>query len=205
MSPEALVAALLRRWYVLLIALLLTAAGAYHVLRPSGRYQSSAVIVVEPPATGGQPNRLANLQPSLATVSYSIVQQLQSPAGQAELRAAGVSGSYRLTPRNSGTSATPKYLIPSLEVASELPDPSAANTMVRRIVTVFQRHLTLLQDAQRIPASARMSSSVVVTPSAALVVGSRSRGLIGVGLLGAVGGVLAALWTDRLLLRRRSR
>ena len=35
MSPGNVADALLRRWYVLVVALLLTAAGAYHVVRPT--------------------------------------------------------------------------------------------------------------------------------------------------------------------------
>jgi hypothetical protein len=48
-----------------------------------------------------------------------------------------------------------------------------------------------------------MSVTVLVAPSAAEVYGTKSRGLVGVALLGLVGGVLVALWTDRWALRRR--
>src|SRR4051794_18901506 len=110
LSPADLVRTLLRRWYVLLLALVLTMAGCYHVLRPTQLYLSTAVIVLKPPVTGNQPNQFANLQPTLAAVSYAVIQQIESPAGKAELAAAGVRGTYHLVPRNSGTSATPHYL-----------------------------------------------------------------------------------------------
>ncbi|MDF9816956.1 hypothetical protein [Streptomyces sp. SPB162] len=205
MSPGELVRVLLRRWYVLALAVLLTAAGAYQVLRPAQSYLSTAVVVIKPPVTGNHPNQLANLQPPLAAVSYAIIQQLQSPAGEAELAAAGVHGHYKLIPRNSGTSATPRYLIPSLQVQAEQPELIAADAAVRQIVEVFGKHLQDMQAAQRIPVASRMSVDLLVPPSAAAVTGTRSRALAGVALLGTVGGVLAALWTDRLIDRRRLR
>ncbi|MHA6765002.1 hypothetical protein [Streptacidiphilus sp. PAMC 29251] len=203
MSPAELVRALLRRWYVLAVALLLTMAGCYHVLRPTQLYLSSAVVVLKPPVTGNQPNQFANLQPTLAAVSYAVLQQLESPAGEQELAAAGVHGTYHLVPRNSGTSATPHYLIPTVQVQSELTDPDAANSTVQRIITLYTAHVQALQTDHRIANASMMSVDVLVPPSALAVHGTKSRGLAGTLLLGGAGGVLAALWTDRLLLGRQ--
>ncbi|MEE4544762.1 hypothetical protein V2S66_22690 [Streptomyces sp. V4-01] len=205
MGPEDVVRALLRRWYVLLLALVLTAAGAYHELHPRPEYQSSAVVVLRPPVTGNQPNQYANLLPPVAFVSYGVVQQLQSSAGAAELRAAGVTGVHRLLPRNSGTSVTPAYVIPSLQIQAEQPDPTTADAMVHRIITVYTEHVNLLQDTQHVAPVSRMSVQLLVPPNAVLMTGSRSRALAGVGLIGLLGGTLCTLWTDRSLLRRAAR
>lgn len=205
MSPAEIISALRRRWYVLLLALLLTAAGEYHVMRPTEFYQSTAVLVVKPPVTGNQPNQLTNLQPTIAAVSYGVVQQLQAPDGVAELRAAGVHGKYALLPRNSGTSATPRYLIPSLQVQSELTDPVEANRMVGLITKIYARHLQALQDAERVPAGSRMTAFVLVPPSSAREYGTKSRGLVGYALTGLFAGTASALWLDRRLTGRRRR
>ncbi|WP_333760605.1 hypothetical protein [Streptomyces sp. IBSBF 2390] len=204
MSPGNVADALLRRWYVVVLALLLTAAGAYRVVRPAPQFTGSAVVVLKPPVTRNQPNQLTNLQPPLALVSYGIVEQLQSPAGARELRAAGVRGPYHLIPRNSGTSATPRYLIPSLQVQSQASGADAAVTAVRRIVDVYTEHVERLQTAQGVSAGARITAAVLVAPSAAEVQGDRSRGLAGTALLGAAAGVLGALWLDRYLMGRRT-
>jgi hypothetical protein len=204
-SPEAFAGALLRRWYVLLLALVLTAAGAYHVLKPTQVYRASAVVVLKPPVTGNQPNQLANLQPTLAALSYDVVQQLGTPAGQAELAAAGVDGVYTLAPRNSGTNATPQYLIPSLQITADQPDPTTADTTVQHVIDVYTAHIAVLQDSQHVATVSRMTVSVLVPPNAALLSGTKSRGLVGVALLGAFGGTAAALWTDRWLLGRGRR
>ncbi|MFC1411667.1 hypothetical protein ACEZCY_20640 [Streptacidiphilus sp. N1-12] len=205
MSPDELVRALLRRWYVLALAMLLTLAGCYHVLRPTQLYLSSAVIVLKPPVTGNQPNQFANLQPTLAAVSYAVIQQMESPAGVRELTAAGVHGTYHLVPRNSGTSATPKYLIPTVQVQSELTDPAEADRIVQKIIGVYGVHVQSLQAEHRITAASAMSVDLLVPPNAVAVHGTKSRGLVGTLLLGGLCGVLAALWTDRYALRRRRR
>jgi hypothetical protein len=204
-SPEAFVGALLRRWYVLLLALLLTAAGAYHVLKPTQLYRASAVVVLKPPVTGNQPNQLANLQPTLATVSYDVVQQLGTPAGKAELAAAGVHGVYALAPRNSGTNATPQYLIPSLQITADQSAPETADAVVQHVVDVYTAHVAALQNGEHVPPASRMTVSVLVPPNAALLSGTKSRGLVGVAMLGAFGGIATALWTDRWLLGRARR
>lgn len=205
MSPAELVRALVRRWYVLLLALLLTAAGAYHVLRPTQLYLSTAVVVLKPPVTGNQPNQFANLQPTLAAVSYAVIEQLESPAGVRELTAAGVHGTYHLVPRNSGTSATPHYLIPTLQVQSELTDPGAANATVRQIIAIYTQHVQSLQMDHRVLPLSWMSVEALVPPNAVAVHGTKSRGMVGTALIGGSGGVLLALWTDQFLLARRRR
>ncbi|MEU2775355.1 hypothetical protein ABZ646_21035 [Streptomyces sp. NPDC007162] len=204
MSPRDVAEALLRRWYVLLFALVLTAAGAYQVLHPAPRYLSSAVIVLKPPVTGNQPNQLTNLQPPLATLSYGVIQQLESPAGRRELAAAGVHGTYQLIPRNSGTSATPRYLIPSVQVQAQRSAAVDADTAVSRVIDVYTRHVTDLQAAEGVAPQARISASVLVAASAAPVQGTRTRALAGTALLGGVGGIVVALWWDRYARRRRA-
>ncbi|GAA3398369.1 hypothetical protein GCM10017752_61190 [Streptomyces roseoviridis] len=205
LTPEGLARALLRRWYVLVLAALVTAAACYPALRPAPRYQSSAVLVVKPPRTDNQPNQLTNLQPSLAMVSYAVVQRLQSPAGRAELRAAGVHGTYRLTPRNSGTSATPYYSIPTLQVEAEQPAPADADRVVQTIIAVYGRHLHALQREQGVPAATLLTVDLVNRPGTVALPPNRTRALAGVGLLGTLTGVLAALWTERYATARRRR
>ncbi|UXY31921.1 hypothetical protein [Streptomyces sp. HUAS TT20] len=203
MSPGNVADALLRRWYVVVVALLLTAVGAYQVVRPTPQYVGSAVVVLKPPVTQNQPNQLTNLQPPLAVVSYAVVRQLESQAGARELRAAGVDGTYHLVPRNSGTSATPRYLIPSLQVQSQASGPDAAVTAVRRIIDVYTRHVDQMQTAQHVPTGARITASVLTSPSAAEVQGDKARGLAGAALLGGSAGVLGALWLDQYAMKRR--
>ncbi|MFF9197545.1 Wzz/FepE/Etk N-terminal domain-containing protein [Streptomyces sp. NPDC014779] len=205
LTPEGLVRVLLRRWYVLLLAALVTGAACYPSLRPPPRYQSSAVLVVKPPRTDNQPNQLTNLQPSLAMVSYAVVQRLQSPAGRAELKSAGAHGSYRLTPRNSGTSATPYYSIPTLQIESEQSAPEEADRVVQRVIDVYARHLEQLQAEQKVPAAARLTVDLVNRPGTVALPPNRTRAFAGVGALGVLTGVVCALWTEQYAGGRRAR
>ncbi|MCX2183848.1 hypothetical protein KV205_25435 [Streptomyces sp. SKN60] len=205
LTPEGLARVLLRRWYVLLLAALVTAAACYPALRPAPRYQSSAVLVVKPPRTDNQPNQLTNLQPSLAMVSYAVVQRLQSPAGRAELKAAGAHGSYRLTPRNSGTSATPYYSIPTLQVEAEQTAPEEADRVVQVVIDVYERHLQALQAEQKVPAGTLLTVDLVNRPGTVALPPNRTRAYAGVGALGTLAGVVCALWTERYAAGRRRR
>ncbi|MFG2868389.1 hypothetical protein [Streptomyces sp. NPDC048338] len=205
MSPEGLVGVLLRRWYVLALVLLVTTAACYPALRPEPRFLSSAVLVVKPPRTDNQPNQLTNLQPALAAVSYAVVQQLRSPEGQAELRADGVHGTYRLSPRNSGTSATPFYSIPTLQIEAEQPEAAEADRVVQLIIAAYGRHLGALQATQDVPEESLMSVDLVNRPGTVSLPPNRSRAVAGVGALGLLCGVMAALWSERYAVRRRHR
>lgn len=205
MSPGELIRALRRRWYVLVLAAVVAAAGAVQVLRPTPAYVSTSIVVLKPPVTSNQPNQFTNLQPPLAAVSLAAVQQLDSSDGEAELRAAGVEGTYRLIPRNSGTSVTPRYLIPSLQVQADHTDPAVADSSVLKIVEVYGKHLADLQAEQRIPMAARMSVTVLVPPAAVAKTGTKSRGLAGTALLALAVGAAGALWSDGFLTRRDRR
>lgn len=113
-------------------------------------------------------------------------------------------GTYHLVPRNSGTSATPRYLIPSLQVQSQASGAEAAVTSVSRIIDIYTRHVDALQKSEGVPAGARITATVLTSPSAAEVQGNKMRGLAGTALLGAAGGIVGALWLDRYLLSRRT-
>ncbi|MEU8759258.1 hypothetical protein [Streptomyces sp. NPDC048659] len=205
LTPEGLARVLLRRWYVLVLAVLVTGVACYPALRPAPRYQSSAVLVVKPPRTGNQPNQLTNLRPSLALVSYAVVQQLQSPDGQAELKAAGVHGTYRLTPRNSGTSATPYYSIPTLQVESEQTRPEEADRQVQLIIGVYDRRLNALQAGQHVAPGTLLTVDLLNRPGTVALPPNRTRAVAGAGALGTLAGVMTALWTERLAAARRGR
>ncbi|MEU8540467.1 hypothetical protein AB0C52_10850 [Streptomyces sp. NPDC048717] len=205
LTPEGFARVLLRRWYVLLFTALVTATACYPALRPPPRYQSSAVLVVKPPRTGNQPNQLTNLQPSLAMVSYAVVQQIQAPEGKAELKKAGVHGTYRLVPRNSGTSATPFYSIPTLQIEAEQTAPEEADRVVQAIVGVYGRHLAALQTRQNVPAASLLTVDLLNRPGTVALPPNRTRAVAGAGALATLVGVVSALWSERYATARRRR
>ncbi|MGK4579961.1 hypothetical protein [Kitasatospora sp. HPMI-4] len=205
MSFRAVVRALLRRWYVLVLAAVLTLAGAVVVARPPVVYRSAAVVRIKPPETPQDPSGMTDFRPSLAVIGAAVVTVLKSPSGTAELRQAGVSGEFDLAPRNTGTTKTEAYVVPTVEISVKGADPRAASRQVDVIVQHFGTQLRRLQDGKNIPAQRYITSDQLVPATALPVLGVRSRGLMGVAALGLLGGVACTLWTDEYLRSRAGR
>ncbi|WP_280715739.1 hypothetical protein [Kitasatospora sp. MAP5-34] len=205
MSFRNVVRALMRRWLVLVLAAGLTLAGALVVVKPGLVYMSTAVVRVKPPEARQDPGGLTDFRPSLAIIGAAVVTVLKSRSGEAELRSAGVSGAYDLQPRNTGTTKTEAYVVPTVEISVRGTDPTETDREVDIIIKAFAAQLRMLQDGLNVPAQQYITSDELVPATALPVMGVKSRGLIGVAALGTVGGVAVSLWTDEYLRRRRPR
>ncbi|MDH6123739.1 hypothetical protein [Kitasatospora sp. GP82] len=205
MSFRGVVRALLRRWYVLVLAAVVTLAGAVVVAKPEAVYRSAAVVRVKPPETRQDPTGMTDFRPSLAVIGAAVVTVMKSPSGTAELRRAGVGGDFDLAPRNTGTTKTEAYVVPTVEISVKGGDPKEADREVGVIVQHFGTELRKLQDGLNVPKQRYITSDQLVPPTALPVLGVRSRGLVGVAALGVLGGVAGALWTDEYLRSRASR
>jgi hypothetical protein len=195
--------ALGRRWWVLACGVLLTLGAGYWAAHPPVAYRAVEVFAVRPPQTPDIPNQLASLRPSVATFSAGVAQRLSSPSGRAQLRAAGVRGTYVLTPRNSGTRQTPEYLIASVQATVTEPDEQTALSSLSTITAAFNRELNELQDEWNVAADERITITMLAEPNATKLASSRIRALAGTLLLGTGLSVGAALWLDEFLARRR--
>ncbi|MFB7665463.1 hypothetical protein ACFC1R_16170 [Kitasatospora sp. NPDC056138] len=208
MSFREVVRALLRRWYVLLLVAALSLGGAVVVAKPETSYRSAAVVRVKPPETPQDPTGMTDFRPSLAIIGAAVVTVLKSPSGTAELHRAGVSGDFDLAPRNTGTTKTEAYVVPTVEVSVRGADPNETNREVGILVEHFETELQKLQNGLNVPRQRYITSDQLVPPTALPVLGVKSRGLVGVAALGTLLGVAAALWTDeyaRTRVRRRRR
>ncbi|GAA2236000.1 hypothetical protein GCM10010430_16010 [Kitasatospora cystarginea] len=200
-----MVRALLRRWYVLALAAVLTLAGAVVVAKPPVVYRSAAVVRIKPPETPQDPSGMTDFRPSLAIIGAAVVTVLKSPSGTGELRQAGVSGDFDLAPRNTGTTKTEAYVVPTVEISVKGADPKRADLEVDVIVQYFGTELRRLQDGKNIPEQRYITSDQLVPATALPVLGVKSRGLVGVAALGMLGGVACTLWTDEYLRSRARR
>ncbi|WP_344467805.1 hypothetical protein [Kitasatospora kazusensis] len=205
MSFRQVLRALVRRWLVLVLAAGLSLAGALVVVKPGVVYMSTAVVRVKPPETRQDPTGLTDFRPSLAIIGAAVVTVLKSQSGAAELRRAGVSGAYDLAPRNTGTTKTEAYVVPTVEISVRGTDPEQADREVDIVIKAFGAHLRTMQDGLNVPQQRYITSDELVPATALPVMGVKSRGLVGVAALGLVGGVAAALWTDEYLRGRRPR
>lgn len=196
--------ALGRRWWIIVCGLLVTVGtGYYWAAQPPTFYRAVEVFAVRPPQTPDIPNQLVGLRPSVATFSASVAKRLSSPSGQAELRRAGVSGPYVLTPRNSGTRQTPEYLIASVQITATEPDEASALRSLSAVTAAFTRELDALQTEWNVASRERITITMLAEPTATKLPNSRVRALAGTALLGGLISVAVALWLDEVLVRRR--
>jgi hypothetical protein len=191
-----------RRWMLSVAVLLLALGGGWLVAHPKPKYKAIEVFTVQPPVSPQVPNQLNSFRPSLAITAAVVAQRLKTPAGEAKLRTRGVVGDYDVVPRNSGTVQTPAYIIPSLQATATTFDQSSALRSVVLLARAFSDELTAMQDELDVAAAQRIVVSEVAPASVVVQLPSRSRALLGVGLLGTAGAVLVPLWYEQALRRR---
>ncbi len=202
MNLTDVLAALGRRWLVMLIGLVLTGAAGLWAADPPPRYEAFEVFAVLPPRLPDIPNQLTGLRPSLAVTGAVVAERLMSGSGRDQLRKAGVTGSYSLAPRNSGTVQTPEYLIAWVMAKASGPDEQTALRSLNTIIQAFADELVRLQDEWNVAQIERITIGVLAAPSAALIPHSSSRALGGTGLIGLILTITVALWWDWLARRR---
>jgi len=193
------------RWYLASAVLLLTLTAGWLVDHPQRMYQATSVILLVPPKAPTAPNKLAATTPSVAQAGLMVDMILNDDTYAQRLRVAGVSGDFTLAPRNNGTTETPKYTIPAEQLTVTGPDPDRAVASVAALSAVFEQELADLQARAGVRAAYRITAQVLVPPTAAPILGSKIRGLVGVALLGTMGAVLLPHWFERYARRRARR
>lgn len=196
---------LTRRWYIVLVGMLLTSVGGAQAARPPSRYLGSAVVVLQSPVSPDTPNPLTGLYPSVAITGAAVADRMRSPRAKAEFRAAGVAGPYEFLPRNTGTNQEPHYVIASMTITSIAGDEESALRALTVLTAAFDRELTALQDRWNVAPHLRITVATLVPPSAVLLSHSASRAVLGAGLLGAITTAAITLWSDEILRRRKQR
>lgn len=204
MSSREVIEALRRRWPVIVVGVVLTGLFGWLTAHPQQTYKAVTVIALQPPQTPQHPNRLTDLRPSVALTAAMLTRRLKSPSGDAQLRQAGVRGGYEIAPRNSGTTQTPAYAIPSVEVSVTSADRAAALRSVQVLVTAFDDELNSLQKEWGVALTDRISVVVLAPPTALVLLPVKSRALLGSTLLGAIITVASAFWMDRYAAHRRA-
>jgi hypothetical protein len=172
------------RWYAALAVLLCVAAVGYLAIREKPLYQASAVVALVPPKEPSVPNTLAAASPSLAAVGVAVDDLLTSASQAAPLRALGVTDQFAVAPRNNGTSETPAYRVPSELITVTGSDPDAVQQEAGILVQAYGAGLSSIQADAGVVASVRITDDTLAPPTTLQLRGSRSRGALGVALLG---------------------
>jgi hypothetical protein len=186
-------AALRARWFLAALALLCAAAGGVYVLHGAPVYQADAAVVLVPPKEPSAPNSLASAGPSDAAAGLAVDDILLSPAETAALRAQGVRDAYTIVPRNNGTSETPAYRVPSEQFTVTGGNATTVMTETDTLIADYAAKLRAMQSASGVIVRAQITVGLLAPTTVARLHGSRSRGAVGIALLGFGAAVAAAV------------
>jgi hypothetical protein len=194
--------AVLRRWPVLLAGMLCTICVVYAVHKRPVSFQACGSIIVGAPATPTSPNVYNNTEGSLVAATGLITDELQSATVQSKLQAEGATGTFQAQMHNTGTTETPAYSEPEMDVCATSIDPGVA---LRTSNAVLAEFATLLQDreaAAHVPAKYYLTEKILASPGSVPETGRPSQAYLAVLVLGMIVSAVAALWTDHYMRRR---
>jgi hypothetical protein len=193
MAFHVVLAALRARWYLVAAVLLCAVAAGAYVLHGKPVYQATAAVVLTPPRTPSSPNTLAAATPSIAAAGLAVDDILLSSAQRAQLRGRGVVDVYTVVPRNNGTTETPAYRVPTELITVTGGDAAAVLDEAGTLVTDFATQLRAMQSGAGVLTRGQITVGVLAPPTEVRLHGSRSRGVVAVGLLGVGAAVAVAV------------
>lgn len=196
--------ALLRRWPVLVIGMLCTLAAVGLVHKRPIAYQSCASVIMAAP-THRFPNIYTNVQASLVDATGVIATQLMSGQMQQQLRAEGFTADYQAQVHNTGTTETPAYSEPDMDVCSSSYNPSTSTRTTDAVLKEFGTILHQRQLAMHVKPPFLVTDVVLASTGTLPVLGHPSQAYLGVGLLGLTCTAAVALWVDQFLRNRARR
>lgn len=197
------VGVLLKRWYVVVVGLLLVAGGvaAALVLVPT-QYQATAHVLLLLPSqsTGARnpTNPYLNLQPGLTTTATLIASELGTKSAQRTVADGGFDSSFAVgVAPDTG---------PLLVITVEDTDQAMAVATREEVVRQLDVQLSAMQKDIDVPSTQVIFARRNDPPGGAEVLpGSKIRAAAGILGLGVALTVVAAFLVDRLVRRRASR
>jgi hypothetical protein len=196
-------AAMRRRWPVLVVGLLCTVCAVWAVHKRPVSYEACGSVIVGAPTTPLNPNTYNNIQASLIAAVGLITTELQSSTMEQQLRANGDTATYQAQMHNTGTTETPVYGEPEMDVCASALDPVTPLKTVDAVQAEFGTLLRTRETAAHVASKYFLKESVLASPGSAPVLGRPSQAYLGVGALGLIATASSALWVDQYLLRRR--
>jgi capsular polysaccharide biosynthesis protein len=208
MPPTGLAAILKRRWYLVLVGIIVTLAlGAAAFVAFPAQYQAKAVVLLLPPASasvsGTESAAGQNPYVSLGLVdglNDVLAQAMTDSATGDGLLSDGLTGSYTVEddPATSG---------PLILVTGTAKTSSMAVAITNRIVALIKPMLLRLQQAAGVTDTKNNVTSTVLNPAGKTVKvrKNQERGVIAAGVAGIVLTLLITAAVDKVILGRRRR
>jgi len=196
MSVFEFVAALRRQWYVLALAGLLTLIGMWSIHARPISYQGCEDLYVT--GANWSWNVYLNGNPSMAMVTGMMTQAMMSQPMQQRIQARGVTD-YAVTQTNTGEIRFPSYTQPTMQVCATSATPQGTLSAVQLVTADIRSTLYQMQAAQHVSADSFITV-IQLTPAVPVpITGRASLAYLGILLIGAIGAVPLALWSDRRL------
>lgn len=207
MTRTEFMAAILRRWYVLLAGGVATIATLAALLGGGGVYTTQVDVVMLPPSGEGQGNPIEGRSDSLIYFAAIVERELNNGAisdryasAEATLAGAGVEHGYSVTLPNAGGQWQTNFGRPVLSVEVVDTDPDRVRAVLAEQIARVDTTVTQVQDAQGIPAQDRIVTGLSpAEPVVSYLGGSRSKTVLGVAALGVGLSISAALILDSWL------
>ncbi len=201
--------ALARRWYVAVPVFVLVLAVSWFVADTTPhQYESTGTVMLSEPSPSAAladhslgANQIANpllsVPDSLTTDAALLIQSLNSPAVERQVKALGGTATF--------TADNGKLIGPFIVVTADAPTPGAVQRTVTLAMRVVRQELAQRQHALGAPAKSYIQIKDVVLPSTPThKLGGKSRLLIAVAVL-AVSASLCAAYAAETYGRRRQR
>ena len=198
-------AAVRRRWPVVVIGLLCTLVAVYLVHKRPIVYQSCGSVTVGAPKTKASPNIYYSQQGSLVDATGLITAEVMSPQVQQKLSAEGFTASYQAQVLNTGTSETPAYSVPEMDLCTSSYSSELSAGTAGAVIGEFRGLLRAREVASHVPPRYFLTDTEIAVPVAAPVTGRPSQAYLGVGVMGLIITAASALWADQFLRRRAAR
>ncbi|MGT2463867.1 hypothetical protein [Sinomonas atrocyanea] len=217
MSAADVLQCLARRWYIVLLGLMMTCAGCLAAAPGQHVYSARASVVFLWPGSGPVSRTDDTAVPAL--VNFAAMVRLALPAlseGASDggafggsLVGAEVRRGYIIVLPNSGGQWSQSYNQPMLAIEAVDVDPQAAENQLTAIMRQIDETTAELQERLAIPPAERVTTTAgtanIDLVDGGVNAGTRVRGVSALGVLGAFSTIVSAVLADRALQRRRAR
>jgi hypothetical protein len=192
------IAALLRRHYIAVLAVLVLALWTVHDFKATPMvYNDSATVVFKPPVSQRYPNPYESGGGSIITAAGVIATYVNGSEGQKLVAAAGGTLPYTTALINGYNQDYPNYTAPEVDVEVNGTDIGAVMRTYAAVIQVIKAQTVARQTAAKAPKVDRIALQVIGDPGPLAQPGSSKRSLGGLMLLTLVGIFAIAIFFDR--------
>jgi hypothetical protein len=198
MATTGLHRVFLKRWYVALIGLLITAGlCAAALIKVPTQYETRSVTLLVPAPTKLAENPLTNLS-SLGGLNDVVGTALTQPTMTANVKKAGYVGTYTVSPDVSSSG-------PLVVVDAISPTPAQSQSLAKKVTKLIPAALDTLQKGAGVTTTSAFVKSTIINHAdhTTSVTKNRTRALIAAVAVGLVLTVLLVIGSERWSARRR--